>query len=133
MRSLFGEVCAAMNPLWGAVYSKSEYWAKVMEETPSIRAVGRDFSRSLPGLFSVNYFGEKYVELIGSQKFERIESASVERVGSGWIVDVTSDPLAWRESELVMQNESVMTEIGSEFFFLKEVTERVTRAPDWRE
>ncbi len=132
MRALFGEVCATMNPLWGAVYTKSEYWDKVMEREPSIRAVGRDFSQCLPGLFSVNYFGRKYVELIGSRKLECIESASASRAGRGWIVDVISDPFAWRGSESAARNESAMAEIGSEFFFLKGAVERATRAPDWR-
>lgn len=112
---VFEGLCAATRPVWGAVYRDSEYRAKVMADGPVLRAVGRDFSRFLPGLFEVNYFGARYVELIGEDTFERL-GPGARRAGDGWIVEGSPD---------------VARTIGPEYFFLKGAGERETRAPRW--
>jgi hypothetical protein len=61
-----------------------------MSDGPSVHAVGRDFSRYLPGLFSVNYFGERYVELIGREVLLHAPSERADTLGSGVIVVLDS-------------------------------------------
>jgi hypothetical protein len=133
MRSVFDGICEALDPSWGAIYSRSEYRAKVMGDGPALRAVGRDFSRHLPGLFSVNYFGARYADLIGERRFERIGAAMAWKVGSGWIVDVVSDPFSWNTRDSVSKNMDILDGIGPEFFFLKGRSGTETRAPGWGE
>lgn len=135
MRCIFGDLCEALNPAWGALYSNSEYTAKVMAQSPSLRAIGRDFSRYLPGLFSVNHFGPKYADLIGERRLKQLRTASARRLGSGWIVDVIPDPLSWDTSDALARNRDAVKEIGPEFFFLKDNAgeEIDTRAPHWGE
>ncbi|MET9736100.1 hypothetical protein ABZZ79_37410 [Streptomyces sp. NPDC006458] len=132
MRAVFGEICAATRPVWGALYSASEYRAKVMADGPVLRALGRDFSRHLPGLFAGNYFGAPYVGLIGERVFERIGAPAARKAADGWFVDVLHDPFAWRDDDSVTRNADLLAELGPECFFRKGAAEgRVTRAPDW--
>jgi hypothetical protein len=117
MRAVFERLCDETRPVWGAVYRASEYRAQVMADGPVLRAVGRDFSRYLPGLFGLNYFGAKYADLIGGDTFERLGGAA-RRAGDGWIVDATGAT-------------DLLGSIGPEYFFLKGAEERETRAPHW--
>ncbi|CAL9568242.1 hypothetical protein [Streptomyces sp. enrichment culture] len=116
-RAAFERICDEARPVWGAVYRASVYRAQVMADGPVLRAVGRDFSRFLPGLFEVNYFGAKYVELIGEATFERLGTAA-RKAGDGWIVEATGAA-------------DLLSRIGTEYFFLKGTEGRATRAPDW--
>jgi hypothetical protein len=133
MRSVFDNLCEALNPVWGALYTHSEYTAKVMAQSPSLRAVGRDFCRYLPGLFPVNHFGPKYVELIGERKLRQLRTASARRLGQGWIVDVIPDPFSWDTTGALLKNSEAVNDIGREFFFRKDSAgeETLRRAPDW--
>ncbi|MFE1297560.1 hypothetical protein [Streptomyces sp. NPDC058731] len=131
MRALLHDLCEELDPAWGALYSQSEYRAKVMADGPSLRAVGRDFARFLPGLFAVNYFGPRYVDLIGQERIERLGAAVSRRAGNGWLVDVIADPSEWDSEPAIARSAAVMERIGPEFFFLKRERERPARAPDW--
>jgi hypothetical protein len=135
MRSVFNDLCEALNPAWGALYAKSEYTAKVMAQSPSLRAIGRDFSRHLPGLFPLNHFGPKYADLIGERRLEQLRTASARRLGSGWMVDVIPDPFSWDTRDALSRNRDAINEIGREFFFLKDSTGEAIhgRAPEWGE
>jgi hypothetical protein len=66
--AVFRELCERTSPAWGSVCDSGEYWAKVMSDGPTIAAVGRDFGRYLPGIFSANFFGAPYVELLGRER-----------------------------------------------------------------
>ncbi|MFI9174070.1 hypothetical protein [Streptomyces lincolnensis] len=131
MRSFFAELCAEVGPAWGAIYSNSEYREKVMEEGRVLRAVGRDFSRYIPGFFSVNYFGEKYSQLIGRGKFQQLEPSVARPLGNGWIVEVAPDPLTWKLDEVLVRNRDLLRLIGAEFFFQKGNDQMANRAPGW--
>ncbi|WP_132121874.1 hypothetical protein [Actinocrispum wychmicini] len=121
---VFEELCVGCVPLWGAVHLDSEYRAKVMQTTPSLRAIGRDFGRFLPGLFAVNYFSDKYVELFSSSEVLALPGAR--RVEHGVFLDV-ADPFAWEvESE---RYSAALARIGKELFFDRLAPDRATVAP----
>ncbi|MCA1702544.1 MAG: hypothetical protein LC808_04460 [Actinobacteria bacterium] len=68
LRAAFETLCAEMAPAWGCAHHPDEYWAKVMSDPPAIRAVGRDFSRSLPGVFWLNFLVRRLRDLIGDDR-----------------------------------------------------------------
>lgn len=119
-----------MVPVWGAVYPPGQYDAKVMQREPSVRAIGRDFSRWLPGLFWLNFFGSRYVELIGK---DRLLSAAegAREVDGGVLVPVTGNPKGWDTAAYQRVEQEVVDHIGRDYFFSKEDPDKPGLAPDW--
>jgi hypothetical protein len=132
-RLLLRELAARTSPVWGAVYSRDEYDEQVMQKSPSIRAVGRDFSRFLPGLFSANYFGSLYYNFIGASAFSALESsecAEVEVIAPGVMVNLY-DPTIWASDECQARKRRALDILGSQYFFSKENGSSDTEAPEW--
>jgi hypothetical protein len=125
---IFEELCRSCAPLWGAVHLKSEYTAKVMQTTPSLRAIGRDFSRFLPGLFAINYFDNRYVELVRSPEIFSMPGNS--RVEHGAFLRV-ADPNAW-EAEPERYS-AALEKLGKELFFDRSTPDSSTVAPTFAE
>lgn len=107
------------RPLWGAVHTDEEYAAKVPD--------GGDFGRSLPGLFAVNYLDERYVDLAGAERFERLDG--VRRTGSGLVLTV-ADPVAWEADP--GRYECVLDTVGRSLFFDRARPDAPTVAPVWK-
>ncbi|WP_203909571.1 hypothetical protein [Rhizocola hellebori] len=120
------EACTRTSPAWGAIYRQSEYDFKVMQQTPSVEAIGRDFGRFLPGLFAVNYFGERYVTLFGDRRIAQLKPQVVEPAGSGVVVSVAS-PGNWQAAE--SSYAEVLDTLGREHFFDRDNDTRMTVAP----
>jgi hypothetical protein len=110
--SLFDVLCSGEAPLWGATHYKSEYTSKVMQTTPTLRAVGRDFSRYLPGLFAVNYFDNRYVKILGHERFAATEGCEPTRSG---VILLVANPKDWQTRP--ERYESVLRTLGSDLFF----------------
>lgn len=127
---VFEQCCRQMTPVWGAAYPPGQYDEKVMSEGPSVRAIGRDFSRWLPGLFWLNFFGPRYVGLIGQR---RLLSAAenAREVDSGVLVPVAEDPKRWDSEEYRQVERCIVEHIGQEYFFSKAHPDRPGKAPDW--
>lgn len=129
---IFEDLCAATSPAWGSVRSIAEYEAKVMSDGPHTAAVGRNFARFLPGLFTVNFLGEAYCELIGRERLLTAPAMRAELVDSGALLVLGQDPAEWDTPPRRDAEQAVLDHIGREHFFLKDRNMAVeTRAPDW--
>lgn len=127
----FETLCAALSPPWASAQHPDEYWAKVMIEEPRIEAVGRDFGRSLPGVFWLNFFGRRYRELLGNDRLLSTPAPIVSAVGDGVLVGLGGDPTAWATEAYARAEAKVRDHLGAEFFFAKSDPDRLTVAPDW--
>lgn len=128
---VFRTLAKSTAPVWGAVHMVTEYWEKVMETKPSIQAVGRDFSRFLPGLFALNYFGGIYVELMGEPAFHRLAAqGQAASTGSGWVVCV-APPRRWNDAEMNASYAATLETLGGHHFFNRSNRGAPTSAPSW--
>jgi hypothetical protein len=85
---------AGRAPAWGAVSSREEYDAKVMSDGPGVAAIGRDFGRFLPGLFTLNFFGPPWVDLVGRERL--LGAPGARAVGDGVLIAAGDDPSGTR-------------------------------------
>lgn len=129
IRDVFRELCERTDPAWGKISDCGEYWEKVMEVSPSVRAVGRDFSKYLPGLFWLNFFGKPYLNAIGTKRVATTPARVVERLKTGILVEIYEDPLLWNEEPSRILERAVRDHLGSEFFFLKGYETSKTKSP----
>ena len=123
------EIAASTTPVWGAISAGSEYDAKVMSDGPGFAAIGRDFGRFLPGLFSVNFFGPPYVDLIGRRRL--LDAPGAREVGEGVLITVADDPRQWDAPAHREREDAVLDHLGREYFFSKTAMPSLTKAPDW--
>jgi hypothetical protein len=110
-------LCAQLSPAWGYAGHAGEYWAKVMSVSPHIEAVGRDFGRHLPGVFWINFFGRRYTELIGPDRFASLPAGLVATVSEGTLVRIGDDPLGWGTSDYAIEERRIRDHLGRELFF----------------
>jgi hypothetical protein len=120
LSSAFDSLTADLAPVWGYAAHPAEYWAKVMTEAPRIEATGRDFGRFLPGLFWLNFFGHRYAELLGADRFP------------AGVVSLGDDPLAWDTPEYAILEQRARDHLGPELFYSKAEPDRPTVVPDFR-
>jgi hypothetical protein len=113
----FETLCAQLTPAWGYAGHAGEYWAKVMSTSPRIEAVGRDFGRHLPGVFWINFFGRRYTDLIGADRFRSVPEGLVSAVNGGTLVRIGDDPLAWGTPDYAINEHKIRDHLGSELFF----------------
>jgi hypothetical protein len=111
-----------LSPAWGYAAHAGEYWAKVMSDPPRIEAAGRDFGRFLPGLFWLNFFGRRYRELIGADRFTSLPAG---------LASLGDDPLAWDTPEYAILEQRLRDHLGPSLFYSKADPTRHTVAPDF--
>jgi hypothetical protein len=114
---LFAELCEQLSPAWGHVGAVAEYWAKVMSVSPRIEAVGRDFGRYLPGLFWLNFFGQRLCEHTGKSRFLDTRSHVVAEVNAGVLIGLSPDPGRWDTPEYQAEEARVRQHLGADLFF----------------
>jgi hypothetical protein len=129
--AVFERLCERTRPVWGGVVALNEYDAKVMSDGPGLAAIGRDFSRFLPGLFAVNFFGRRYRGLIADRGVREMEQVRTSDIGDGLLVELSRDPRDWEEPERRALERRVLEALGSDLFFSKISPDAPTRAPDW--
>jgi hypothetical protein len=128
---LFSELCEQLSPAWGTVGSVAEYWAKVMRVTPRIEAVGRDFGRYLPGLFWLNFFGQRLCEHVGKRRFLGTRSTVVAEVNAGVLIGLSSDPGQWDTPEYQAEEARVRQHLGADLFFDRKRPSGHIAVPVW--
>jgi hypothetical protein len=128
---VFRQLCERTSPAWGSVCDSGEYWAKVMSDGPTIAAVGRDFGRYLPGIFSANFYGPRYVELIGRERLLDAPAQEVAPVDAGILAVRDTAPQAWNSSAREHADQRLLDHLGREHFFAKPHPPDPSRAPDW--
>ena len=92
-------------------------------------AVGRDFGRFLPGLFTANFFGRPYVELIGRERL--LTAPGARALGDGVLITAGDDPAEWDSAERRARDHALLECLGPEHFFSKTAMPAETRAPSW--
>jgi len=120
VRVAFEDLCGRLSPAWGSAYQVSEYWGKVMSDGPTIRAVGRDFGRFLPGVFWLNFFGQRYRDLLGETHLLSSPARRVMKLDDGVLVCLADDPRQWRTQEYVQAEQRLREHLGQKHFFSKE-------------
>ena len=128
---VFEALCEALEPYWGSLRTGAEYQAKVMSSGKRIQAVGRDFSRYLPGLLAVNHFGPDYVDLVGSDRLLGTPGVTASAVGAGVQVVLAEDPTAWDGKEYRRAEEAALDHLGREYFYSAQHPDRDSVAPAW--
>ena len=128
---VFQALCARLSPAWGWAGHPSEYWAKVMTEEPSIRAVGRDLGRYLPGVFWLNFFGRPYRQLIGDDRLRSVPATHVAIVDQGVLIGLGLEPMDWDTEEYATAEQRVRDHLDAHLFYSKAEPDRLTVAPQW--
>jgi hypothetical protein len=129
----FRALPAALPVRYGLGHLADEFEAKNIERTSgSVRALGVRLSKSLPGLYWLNYFGPPYVRLIGEERLLTTPAPDVRRAGDGVFLALDTDPANWKLPTYHEKERDAIDHIGREFFFSREQPERETRAPDFR-
>lgn len=129
---VFAELVEQTAPAWGAIYDNGEYHAKVMSHEPGVgQALGIDFGRYLPGLFSSNFFGRPYVRLIGRRQLLTAPAEHVAPAGKGVVVSL-GDPLRWDDPVRQASEALVLDHLGRQRFFDRDRRDATGDAPEWR-
>jgi hypothetical protein len=125
----------AMHPafLWGAAYDSEEFRQRNIDDTGGgVRAMGRDMSRSLPGLYWVNVFGAPYRALIGRETIRTAPATHVNDAKTSSCLFVYENPEEWRTVESQQRHKSVLEHLGPQYFFDRENPSAATVAPEFR-
>jgi hypothetical protein len=109
---VFEALCRCLSPVWGQAGHPDEYWAKVVSERPSIRAVGRDFGRFLPGVFWLNFFGRRYRDLFGDDRLQSTPASQVVTVEEGVLIGLGLEPSCWDTPEYAAVEQLVRDHLG---------------------
>ena len=129
---VFLDAVARMPVRYACAYLRSERRAKnLLQDASGTRAVGVDFDSALPGLYWLNFFGEEYVELIGADRFMHADAYSIEKVGRGFVIQLSREPSEWNSESTIGVETSVTAALGEEYFYSKAFPERKTVAPDF--
>lgn len=131
IRAFFKEACESTSPAWGAVYTLAEYEVKVMGEGAGAVAVGRDFSRFLPGVFVVNFFGQPYVDLFGGDCLLATPGVEAQRIDSGVSLDFGGSVASWNTVDVQRRMERALDHLGADAFFDKRAPRQRRRVPVW--
>jgi hypothetical protein len=102
-----------------------------MTEEPSIRAVGRDLGRYLPGVFWLNFFGRPYRRLIGDDRLRSAPASHVVMVDQGVLIGLGLEPTAWDSVESASAEQRVRDHLGASVFYSQAEPNRPTAAPQW--
>ena len=127
----FHALCDRLSPAWGWAGHPGEYWAKVMAEEPSVRAVGRDFGRYLPGVFWLNFSGRPYRQLIGDDRLGSAPASHVALVDHGVLIGLGLEPTDWDTAEYAAAEQRARDHLGASVFYAKAEPNRPTIAPQW--
>jgi hypothetical protein len=119
---------------YGCGYDKSEFEAKNMIRSSSgVSAVGVRLGAAIPGLYWVNFFGQPYLDMIGSDRFLTLPAGSITSFPRGGIVVKLDDtPGAWRTSEYKAAESQIIKHLGAQYFFNPADPDQVTKAPDFK-
>jgi hypothetical protein len=93
------------------------------------RAIGVKLSKSLPGLYWLNFFGPEYVQLFGRDRVLEPASDAGQPVGSGLMIAVGHDLEDWSSEPYCRRESEILESLGREYFFSRDAPDRSTVAP----
>ena len=122
--------CSRLSPWYAHGHLAVEFHARnISTEGGGMRAIGIDYSRYLPGLYWLNFFGDPYCRLIGQERLLGAPSHMARVIDEGVLLRVNQKASSWNCAESRAQQ--VLTHIGEQYFFDREHPERETVAPDF--
>jgi hypothetical protein len=129
-RCLLEEICMHMDPWYAHAKDIGEFRAKnILKNNNGTRAIGVDVSRSLPGLYWLNYFGPLCVDEIGRSRFADCPAFEKRNMGDGVWLALGLKSGDWPTEDYMLRERAVIASLGQEFFFLRTDQERDTRSP----
>ena len=132
-REFFRALPAVLPVRYGIGHSAEEFEAKNIDKAGGgVRAAGVGLSKSLPGLYWLNFFGPPYVRLTGEERLLAAPAPDVERVDNGVLIALDTDPSHWTLPAYHEKEKNTIDHIGRECFFSRDQPERETKAPDFR-
>lgn len=118
--------------LWGAACDHDEFWKRnIHDDARGMWALGRDMSRSLPGLYWLNLFGPSYRRLIGDERLHNAPAVDTRLVGRSMAFTLYDGPQDWTTTDGVRRHHDVLEHVGRQFFFDREAPDAKTVAPDF--
>jgi len=140
-RQAFRGGCGRLSPVFAVAHASDEWVERASVPRPPLPDrerlswerdyLGPRYDRHLPGLFWANFYGPRYVDLIGRERLLTAPAPVVEEVGKGVLIRLGDDPRAWRTPEYEEVHARVLDHLGREYFFDPADPERPTVAPDW--
>jgi hypothetical protein len=129
---VFDELCGRLDPVWAQASATSEFYAKAMfSEGGNVHTIGVDFSRYLPGLFALNYFGKPYVDLIGRKRLLSVPCGRVVEYPNGVLIETAPLDAPFATAEPIVCQEAILDHLGRQYFFSRENPDRPSAAPNW--
>ena len=123
-------LCNTLSPIYAHAEMIEEYDRKnISQEGGSTIAIGTDISKSLPGLYWLNFFGKPYRDLIGRERLLSAPAHAVREVDDGVLLALSEDPRDWTLGEYRAAEQQVVNHLGSQYFFSKKEPNRRTVAP----
>ncbi|WP_165073437.1 hypothetical protein [Paludisphaera rhizosphaerae] len=130
IRTFFEAVVAAIPIRYGLACDGEEFSAQnSIADEWSVELVGRDMTKSLPGLYWLNYFGEPYVDFIGETRLTTAPGPIVRKVDHGVFIELAESPWDWRSPAYQSLREDVLSHLGPEYFYSLQNPDRPTIAP----
>jgi hypothetical protein len=130
----FSYCCNEWNLLYANGNFSQEFEAKNMDFTGGgVRAIGVDYSRYLPGIYWLNYFGKRYVDFIGKEKLLTTPAYKVEKIGYGILVQLHEDGSKWDSKEYRKVENNILNYIGRQYFFNLNNPDKKTLAPNFND
>lgn len=125
------EFAGALRVDYGFACAPEEFEFENMDLSSGARALGRDISRYLPGLYWVSYFGSLYCDLIGKERLLSAPAYASESVADGILLRLSERSKDWMSAVYNDRKSRVLAHVGPRFFFSKEGTGAAYDAPDF--
>jgi hypothetical protein len=114
-------------PWYANAYLAEEFDSKNMHRGPDgTWAMGVDVSRSLPGLYWKNFFGQPYVEMIGLDRLLAAPTAEVNMLTDGVLLSLGENPDEWGNPQYRAREDATISHLGERFFFSRADPDRKT-------
>lgn len=92
---LFYTLAERFRPFYANAYLSAEHEAKNMELSHGVRAIGKDISSYLPGLYWLNFFGSEFVSTIGKGALMSAPAADLRETADGVVLKQWDNPDDW--------------------------------------
>src|SRR5262249_6175423 len=117
-KDLFEAAVSRLPVRYGNCHRDAEFIAKnVIDNADGIRAEGVRLTRSLPGLYWLNFFGAPYLKLIGQQRLIASPAHQVAGLDSGVLLALGAAPGDWTTPDYQKREREVLRHLGEKFFF----------------
>ncbi len=115
--------CRDVHPEYAFAVMDDEYEALNMDRSDGVAAIGRDYSKYLPGIYWLNYFGTHLTGVLDRQKLLSAPATKVEALGNGVLLVQRERPDDWNLPEVVTRRRDIRKHIGAGYFFDREDAE----------